>query len=161
MVYAKTHGHSTMGVATGTEIVSTNFDVPALIDAGPSMIQVVANGIPSVGIAVTVNVANTATSTSLASSPNPSSAGQSVTFNSTTTSASGTPAGTVTFTEGTTVWASNVPVNSSGKASFSTTALAVGSHILTATFTGNSGWGNSSGNAPKQVVNRGRTLFPY
>ena len=153
VVYAKTHGHSTMGVATGTEIVSTNFDVPALIDAGPSMIQVVANGIPSVGIAVTVNVANTATSTSLASSPNPSSAGQSVTFNSTTTSASGTPAGTVTFTEGTTVWASNVPVNSSGKASFSTTALAVGSHILTATFTGNSGWGNSSGTAPAQLVN--------
>ena len=27
--YAKTHDHSTMGVATGNSLVSTNFDVPA------------------------------------------------------------------------------------------------------------------------------------
>ena len=53
-VYAKTHGHSSMGVATGTALVSTNFDVPANIETGPSRIQVVANGIPSAGVAVTV-----------------------------------------------------------------------------------------------------------
>ncbi|HZI76055.1 MAG TPA: kelch repeat-containing protein, partial [Gemmatimonadales bacterium] len=29
VIYARTHGHSTMGVATGSKIVSTNFDVPA------------------------------------------------------------------------------------------------------------------------------------
>jgi hypothetical protein len=45
--YAKTHDHSTMGVATGITTVFTNFDVPAKIEAGDSTIQVVANGIPS------------------------------------------------------------------------------------------------------------------
>jgi hypothetical protein len=94
-----------------------------------------------------------ATTTTATSSPNPSALGQSVTFTSTTTSSTGVPAGKVTFTEGTTVWASNVTVDGSGHASFSTTALAAGSHTITATFTGATGWGNSSGNAPPQVVN--------
>ena len=96
-----------------------------------------------------------ATSTALTSAPNPSTSGQSVTFTATVTSGSGVPAGTVTFTEGATTWASNVAVNGSGQAAFSTTALSVGSHTLTATFTGASGWLGSSGTnggAP-QVVN--------
>jgi hypothetical protein len=52
--YAKTHDHSTMAVATGNAIVSTNFDVPAKIDKGASTLEVVANGIPSKAVAVTV-----------------------------------------------------------------------------------------------------------
>ncbi len=86
-----------------------------------------------------------ATSTALASAPNPSAFGQSVTFTATVTSGNGVPAGTVTFTEGATVWASNVAVSGAGQAAFSTTALSVGSHTLTATFTGASGWLGSSG----------------
>jgi len=53
--YAKTHGHSTMGVATGSAIVSTNFDVPAGAETGASTLEVVANGIPSIAVNVTVN----------------------------------------------------------------------------------------------------------
>ncbi len=53
--YAKTHDHSTMGVATGTQIVSTNFDVPAAMETGASTLQVVANGIPSAAVSVMVN----------------------------------------------------------------------------------------------------------
>jgi hypothetical protein len=53
--YAKTHDHSTMGVATGTAIVSTNFDVPASMETGASSLVVVANGIPSPPVSVTVN----------------------------------------------------------------------------------------------------------
>ena len=97
------------------------------------------------------------TTTTVSSSPNPSVFGQLVTFTSTTTSSSGTPAGTVTFTEGTTVWASNVAVDSSGHASFSTSGLAVGSHTITAAFTGASGWSNSSGSGAPQVVNTAAT----
>jgi len=52
--YAKTHDHSTMGVATGGATVSTQFDVPAGIENGPSDIEVVANGIPSAKTAITV-----------------------------------------------------------------------------------------------------------
>ena len=53
--YCKTHAHSTMGVATGATIVSTKFDVPSGIETGASKLVVVANGIPSVSVVVTVN----------------------------------------------------------------------------------------------------------
>jgi hypothetical protein len=54
--YCPTHDHSTMGVATGATEVSTSFDVPDNIELGPSQLCVVANGIPSAPLAVTVSV---------------------------------------------------------------------------------------------------------
>jgi hypothetical protein len=53
--YARTHDHSTMGVATGLAIVSTHFDVPSAIESGASTLQVVANGIPSAAVDVNVS----------------------------------------------------------------------------------------------------------
>jgi hypothetical protein len=47
LFYCRTHDHSTMGVATGTAIVSTHFDVPATMDPGAAQLYVVANGIAS------------------------------------------------------------------------------------------------------------------
>jgi Galactose oxidase, central domain len=54
VTYATTHDFSSMGVATGTRIVSTRFDVPKTIELGDSALQVVANGIPSRSVPVTV-----------------------------------------------------------------------------------------------------------
>jgi hypothetical protein len=54
VVYARTHDHSTMGVATGSATVSTNFDVPSTTQTGASTLVVVANGIPSAPVSVTV-----------------------------------------------------------------------------------------------------------
>jgi hypothetical protein len=55
VVYAHTHGHSTMGVATGSTLVSTLFDVPANTETGASSLIVVSNGIASSPASVTVN----------------------------------------------------------------------------------------------------------
>jgi hypothetical protein len=52
--YSRTHDHSSMAVAS-SDLVSTHFDVPATQEHGPSQLVVVANGIPSAPIAVTVN----------------------------------------------------------------------------------------------------------
>lgn len=52
--YARTHGHSTMAVATGAANVSTMFDVPAAAETGASTIEVVANGIASKPKPVTI-----------------------------------------------------------------------------------------------------------
>ena len=52
--YTRTHDHSTMGVATGSTPVSTNFDVPTTMETGASSLVVVANGIPSKAVNVTV-----------------------------------------------------------------------------------------------------------
>ncbi|MBV9695787.1 MAG: hypothetical protein JO005_02540 [Gammaproteobacteria bacterium] len=53
-VYARTHGHSAMGVATGSAPVSTSFDVPAAAAVGASSLVVIANGIASAPVPVTV-----------------------------------------------------------------------------------------------------------
>jgi hypothetical protein len=52
--YARTHGHSSMGVATGSLPVTTNFDVPAAAETGAATLVVVANGIASLPLAVSV-----------------------------------------------------------------------------------------------------------
>ncbi len=53
--YARTHDHTSMGVATGSTPVSTTFDVPATIELGPSTLEVVANGIASTPVSVSVD----------------------------------------------------------------------------------------------------------
>jgi hypothetical protein len=55
VVYARTHDHSTMGVATGSALVSTQFDVPMNAEVGATNLEVVANGIASIAVMITVN----------------------------------------------------------------------------------------------------------
>jgi hypothetical protein len=102
------------------------------------------------------------TTTSVSTAPNPSVSGQSVTVTALVTSqgtGAGTPTGTVTFTEGSTVLASGVSVDSTGHAAFSISTLPAGSHTITATFTGTTGWLTSSGSnsGSPLVVNKANT----
>ena len=58
VMYARTHNHSSMGVAMPNTIVTTYFDVPANLILGPgTILEVVANGIPSAPL--TLNVVST------------------------------------------------------------------------------------------------------
>ncbi|HUR23846.1 MAG TPA: Ig-like domain repeat protein [Acidimicrobiales bacterium] len=94
------------------------------------------------------------TTTMVASSVNPSATGQSVTFTATVASSGGpVTTGTVTFTEGGTTLASNVAVNGSGQAAFSTSALTEGDHIVTATYNGTASFGTSNGSVNQRVDN--------
>lgn len=52
--YARTHDHSAMGISTGGP-TSTEFDVPGSCEAGASNLEVVANGIASAPVSVTLN----------------------------------------------------------------------------------------------------------
>jgi hypothetical protein len=52
--YSRTHDHTSMAVASN-DLMSTHFDVPATEEPGPSELVVVANGIPSAPVAITVN----------------------------------------------------------------------------------------------------------
>ena len=92
-----------------------------------------------------------ATSTSLTSSPNPSTFGQTVTLSSTVTSGAGVPTGTVTFRDGATVLGTATLVN--GSASISISTLAVGSHPLTAAYGGSATFAASTSAVVTQVVN--------
>jgi endonuclease/exonuclease/phosphatase family metal-dependent hydrolase len=97
-------------------------------------------------------LAQAATTTSLASSANPSNLGQSVTFTATVSSAAGgTPTGTVTFLDGTTTLATESL--SGGVATFTTSSLAAGTHPITAAYGGATFYSTSTSGALSQVVN--------
>jgi hypothetical protein len=53
-LYSRTHDHSSMAVAS-SDLVSTHFDVPVTEERVPSQLVVVANGIPSAPVAITVD----------------------------------------------------------------------------------------------------------
>jgi uncharacterized repeat protein (TIGR01451 family) len=107
---------------------------------------------------LTTNVANAATTTSLTSTVNPSFVGNNVTITATVTSG-GNPVtlGAVSFFDGQQTLAANVTVNASGQASFTTSAFSEGSRVITANYSGATGFGNSSGTLT-QVVDRPTTV---
>jgi hypothetical protein len=95
------------------------------------------------------------TSTMVTSSLNPSTVGASVTFTATVAnlnfySPQTVNEGTVTFSEGATVLAADVTV-ANGTASFSTSALGAGVHVITATYNGTANFGTSTGSIAQTV----------
>ncbi|HEY1428213.1 MAG TPA: hypothetical protein VGF18_01475, partial [Candidatus Tumulicola sp.] len=52
--YVRTHDHSSMGVQTGSKTVTTQVDIPSSMPAGSGSLVVVANGIPSKPVQVTI-----------------------------------------------------------------------------------------------------------
>jgi hypothetical protein len=58
--YGRTHDHSTMGVQTGAATVSTYVDTPANLECGSADMVVIANGISSTPVPVTVDCTNSA-----------------------------------------------------------------------------------------------------
>ncbi len=102
----------------------------------------------------TQNVVNgTPTTTTLGSSQNPSAFGQSVTFTATVTATSGTPAGSVVFTDMTTSTAlGTVTLGSGATASVSVSTLTIGSHSISATYNGNGTFAPSNGTFSQTVA---------
>jgi len=96
------------------------------------------------------------TTTTVTSSVNPSSWHQLVTFTATVASAGGTPAGTVNFKNGTTVMGSGT-LNGSGVATFTTNALTVGTHTMTAVYVGNTNFVTSTSAPKTQSVTKAAT----
>ena len=95
-----------------------------------------------------------ATSTALASSPNPSTVGQPVTLTATVTPAtlavSGAPTGTVTFKDGGAVLGTGTLAGA--KATLLTSKLAKGSHSITAEYGGSASYFSSTSAALPQIV---------
>jgi large repetitive protein len=155
--YAKTHGHSTMGVATGSTLVSTNFDVPATMPTGGCELYVVANGIPSAAWACSVGSTQTST-TAVASSLNPSVYGQSINLFATVSGSGATPTGTVQFNIDGSAFGSPVTLSSGTATITGISTLAVGTHTVTASYSGDSNFSSSTGTlSGGQVVNAATT----
>ena len=98
-----------------------------------------------------------ATTTTLTSSPNPSTYGQAVVLTATVSSALGAPPDgeTVSFKNGLTVLGTGTL--SGGSASFTTSALKVGKDSITAVYAGDLNFAGSTSKAVKQVVSKAST----
>jgi Bacterial Ig-like domain (group 3) len=94
-------------------------------------------------------VRQTTSAAQIASLLNPSTHGQPVTFIATISSPTVTPTGPVTFTAGKTVL--GTAQLSGGRARFTTSALAAGSTVITATYFGNSNVAESSASLTQVV----------
>lgn len=100
--------------------------------------------------------ARTATTTTLTSSVNPSFFGQAVTFTATVTGTGAT--GTMTFMDGSATLTCNegaqpLTIDANGTANCTTSALAVGSHSITAVYSGDNSFNTSTSDILTQNVN--------
>jgi hypothetical protein len=132
---------------------STSFTISTLL-AGTNLIKAVYGGdsnlLGSTSKPVQQVVNKATTTTTLASSQNPSNVGQSVTFTATMTPQfGGTVTGTVTFYDGST--ALKTVALSGGVAKFTTSTLASGTHNITATYNGSTSFDGSSASLTQTV----------
>ena len=93
--------------------------------------------------------------TLLTSSVNPAAFGQSLTLALTVTAGSGIPDGVVTFKDGSTALGTVTLV--SGRAEFSTAALTVGAHSITAVYGGSPDFMGATSDPLMQAVNKSKT----
>jgi hypothetical protein len=149
------NGSSTLGTATLSSGKAT-FTTSTLSVASHSITAVYGasgNFAGSTSPVLTQIVNKAASSTSMVSSLNPSTHGTAVTFTATVTSTAGTPAGTVTFKDGTSTLGTGTINTTTHQAKFTTSALAVGTHSITAVYAGNTNFNGSTSPVLKQVVN--------
>ncbi len=129
------------------------------LTAGSHSITAQYAGNATYGPATSSPVTHTVTSSmatptvALASSRNPSTAGQSVTFTATVSGSAGTPAGTVQFRDGGTAIAGCTAVAlASGTATCATTSLPVGTRSITAHYSGSQSYNPAASNVVSQSV---------
>jgi hypothetical protein len=132
-----TASYTTSSLTVGTKFVSAIYNGDA-------------NNAQSASGLLSQVVNQVATTTSLTSTPNPSTLGSPVTFTATVTSSGGTPGGSVTFRQGTTL-ISRVLLNAAGVATITTSSLPQGNTSVTATFSGSANFSGSSGSTTQTV----------
>jgi hypothetical protein len=140
--------------STLTLSIDTSIDLPNGSYAGEIIITQSAP-LSAMTIPVFYNVGSTLTptQTTLTSSANPSTPGQSITLTASVTGTGTGLNGNVTFKDGSTTLAT-VALNSR-VATYTTSSLSTGTHSLTAVYAGNSLYSSSTSAVLSQVVNSG------
>ncbi len=141
-----------VNVANDSTIVATT---PAGTAGPVSVVVTNPGGASSVLEDGFVYVAPAATTLTLASSINPAMVGQTVTFTAKAESGAGTPVGNVVFKDGTNTLGTAGLNN--GTATFSTPALALGVHAITAVYAGNATFEPATSAVVSQVVTTAKT----
>jgi hypothetical protein len=155
------NGAATLGTGTVNSFGYAAFTTSTLT-VGTEAIQALysgdANFIGSTSGTLTQTVSQAGSTTTVATSANPAVFGQRVIFFVAERAAapgSGTPTGTVTFKDGTTTV--GTAVLSSGRASFTTSTLIVGTHAITVVYAGDANFKTSTSATLGQTVNKANT----
>jgi len=138
-----TASFNTSGLSTGSHIITAVYASDSVTAASSGQVT------------QSVGQSGGATTTALVSSANPSVWGQSVTFTA-TIMGSGTPSGTVTFKDGSSILGTRA-LDATGHASFPTSILTVGAHSITAVYGGDGTFTGSTSAILTQTVNRAGT----
>jgi hypothetical protein len=133
---------ATLAVGTHAMTAAYSGDTNYASSTSPSITQTVLGG-------------KVSTTTTLTSSLNPSSYGQQVTFTATVSPSSGAT-GNVTFMDGG-LTLGTLPLDASGIASLSVSSLVVGTHSITAQYSGDSSHDGSTSSTLSQTVNKAST----
>lgn len=151
-------GDASLGGALSFATAATSTSPVGSYDVTPS--GVTSNNYSITFTAGSLTIGPAASATTVASSLNPSEFGQSVTLTATVAplpAGAGSATGTVTFKDG------MVPLGtvtvSGGKTTLTTSSLAVASHSLTATYSGDTNVNGSTSATVAQVVNKARTTL--
>jgi YVTN family beta-propeller protein len=148
-----TFGFQLSGVALGVHVVYAYATYGLEATTGASWVERIGKA-PEIGnitayVFAVLALPPTPTSVTLASSLNPSLFGQSVTFTATVNPSVG-PTGTITFFDASTALAT-VGL-ASGMATYTTSSLAVGTHPMTAAYSGDDNYSPSTSPVLNQVV---------
>ena len=146
-------GTATLTAATAGSTATV--PVPSTLASGSYNVNITYGGdsnyqSTSSATAFSLTVGQISTTVALVSSANPSPALGAVTLTASISAPSGTPTGTVSFYDGSTLLAT-VTVSAAG-ASYTTAGLAPGSHSITATYSGDTGYSGSASTALLLVV---------
>ena len=145
------NGDGTFQAAINSDSGGTDTTSLAVGDVnGDGLPDLVVTNATSATVGVLLHVGDIPTTTTEVSSPNPSAFNQAVTLTGIVRSSSGSPAGTVIFYKGSTALGSATLANGSGSISLS--SLAVGSHLITATYQGSLKFNSSASGPLTQVV---------
>ena len=146
-----------MSLGTGAVATGTASLAISTLSAGVHSLTAVYGGdkndATSTSAVLTQTVTKASTTTTLSSSANPSTAGQSLTLTATVLPATAT--GSVTFKDGPNTLGSGVL--SGGMASLTASALTIGAHSLTAAYLGDANDSPSTSSAFTQTVNQSPT----
>ncbi|HEV2521280.1 MAG TPA: Ig-like domain-containing protein, partial [Candidatus Acidoferrales bacterium] len=154
------------GVAIGTSAINTSTGLATFttssLSVGPHPITAAYAGDPNFlsstsnvvmqTVITSINPQPAPTFIAIAVFPNPAAVGQSISIMATvTSSATGTPTGTVTFLDSGSPIGSS-PLGSSGTATFSTSTLSAGVHPLTAQYSGDANFASSQSSLLNETV---------